>query len=436
MRNRIRKNGITALVTIAILATLTALGAAAYLVHEGLLFAPGTVQEKESLDHVPGDVSAPSPKEIIVESLLEPEVEEHVQEGDGSGARHVTPEELQSYQQALKESVGNYCYEHLDAKDQHLYAEIYGILSTFGTDTLLSTTDPDLLKHVFSCVMLDHPEIFYVTGYSLTKYTRNNMIEEIAFSGKYTMSASEAMAMKAKVEATATECLLNAPEGDDYEKVKYVYEWLIKRCNYVLDAENNQNILSVFVTTDTVCQGYAKAAQYLLNRLGVFCILCEGEAMGSEAHVWNIVQIDGEYYYLDVTWGDASYTFNETDDAALMPPDINYEYMCVPYTEIAGTHLIQETVTLPACNSMRDNYYVREGVYFTDVDEEQLKGAFAKAYDRGSDTVTLKCATDETFKEMERYLIDREHIFDFLRGNSKVNYIKMEDRHLFVFYLN
>ena len=45
MRNRIRKNGITALVTIAILATLTALGAAAYLVHEGLLFAPLSPQK-------------------------------------------------------------------------------------------------------------------------------------------------------------------------------------------------------------------------------------------------------------------------------------------------------------------------------------------------------------------------------------------------------
>ncbi len=433
MSRRRKKGGFTALITVAILSALTAGGTLLYIIHSD----QQTGRSASSLDHVPGDYQAASPEAILVESLLEPQVEIRVQESGDETGEHLREDELSAFRdEILSDSLRNYCYEHLSDEEKRLYEEVYGVLRTFGSGRLLSTTDPDQLKKVFSCVMLDHPEIFYVTGYSLTKYTRNNVIEDIAFSGKYTMSREEAEAAAAEVESVALSCIFNAPSDDEYEKVKYVYEWLIHRCDYVLDAENNQNILSVFLTTDTVCQGYAKAAQYLLNKMGVFCILCEGEAMGREAHVWNIVRIDGEYYYLDVTWGDASYTFNESDPEAPTPPEINYEYMNVPYTEIAGTHLIQETVTLPVCNSMRDNYYVREGIYFTDVNEDRLAAAFGSAYEHMRDTVSIKCSDDTVFRDMERFLIDREHIFDYLRGNSKVNYIKMEDRNLFLFYLN
>lgn len=417
------------MITIAVLALLTGGMGAAYLVYSD-------AARSARFDEVPADKT---PEKLIVESIMEPEVDvisESGKEPRQERAASRLPEgDLTLIKASLEQDETRYCYAHLTNAEKQVYAEILSCVRSFKEDVILSTVDPNTVERVFSCVLLDHPDIFYLTGYAITKYTRGDTIEDIAFAGKYTMDAKEAERNLRLVEEVADTCIINAPQGDEYDQVKYVYEWLIKRCDYVLDAENNQNILSVFRTTETVCQGYAKAAQYLLNRMGVFCILCEGEALGREAHVWNIVRVNGEYYYLDVTWGDASYTIHTNEEDGPVPPEINYEYMCVPYSEIVGTHEIRNTVTLPVCNSMTDNYYVHEGLYFEEVNSDRLSHAFGRAVGGGEPTVTIKCANATVYRDMLHYLIDREHIFDYLPGSGNVNYLTMDDRCYLLFYL-
>lgn len=433
MRKRGKNGGTVALITFAVLLAIT-VGAGVYVLTQNGSLSLSALNDDFSEERT-RPATAADAADIIIESMLEPEIEVVEKKLTAAPDNGLSEEELLKISESIRNNTfNNYCYEHLDETEQKLYSEVYGILKNLRENILVSSKDPEQINKVFSCVMLDHPEIFYVTGYSLTKYTKGDEIENITLTGKYIYTPEEVESFMAVVERVAAECVAGCSFDDEYSKVKYVYEWLISRCDYELDAENNQNILSVFVTNKTVCQGYAKAAQYILNKMGVFCILCEGEAMGSEAHVWNIVRVNGEYYYLDVTWGDATYTFNESEVDFEMP-EINYEYMCVPYTEIAGTHAIYETVTLPVCNSMRDNYYVREGLYFDSLDESKLRYAFDRGYIEGKSNISIKCADKNTYDEIERYLIDREHIFDFLQGNKKANYVKMEDRNYFLFYL-
>lgn len=365
---------------------------------------------------------------------------EKVEELNDSSEPDVSELPQKDLAQASEELVDNeglkfYAYEQLNDEDRILYTEIYSILSTFAKDTKVSSKDPDRIEKAFSYVMLDHPEIFYITGYSFTKYMRGSQIEKITLSGSYTMSKSEAMKKQTELEEYTKKCIEGySGRVDDYEKVKYVYDYIIKNNEYDMSAPNNQNILSVIESHRTVCQGYAKSMQYILNKMGVFCILCEGIVKATESHVWNIVRIDGEYYHVDATWGDSSYMIAE-DAEEFEVPDINYDYLCLTDDAIKETHVIKDNISLPKCNSMRDNYYVREGLYLTELNTDVINGAFERARENGERLVTLKCADANVYTALYNHLIENHAIFDYLDGTTTINFVEFKDECRISFYI-
>lgn len=328
-----------------------------------------------------------------------------------------------------------YAYDKLSEEDKVLYTEIYSILSTHAKDTKVSSIDPDQIEKAFNYVMLDHPELFYLTGYSFTKYMRGNKVEKITVSGSYTMSASQAEVAKLSVDAYVDKCT-SGYDGpiDEYEKVKYVYDYLIKNTEYDLSAPNNQNILSVVKEGRTVCQGYAKMMQYMLNKMGVFCILAEGTVKGTESHVWNIVRINNEYYHVDATWGDASYMIEDNAEG-FEAPEVNYDYLCITDEEVLKTHVIKDNIELPKCDSMEANYYVKEGLYLTELNTGIIMEAFENARINGDKIVTLKCENANVYTAVFNHLIENHAIFDYLDGSATVNYVEFRDACRISFYI-
>lgn len=362
---------------------------------------------------------------------------EESEEAGGDAYESVSEAGLEEAAQS-QTTTGSYAYSTLSPEEQRLYLEILTILRTMGQDTTISSTDTTQIEKVFKSVLIDHPEIFYVQGYSMTKLTRAGILSKITLSGTYTMTPPEKEEKERLAVAAAANILSQLPAGaSEYDKVRFVYEYLVLHTEYDINSEQNQNILSVLLNGRSVCQGYAKTAQYLLNQSDVFCTLAEGVVKGGEPHVWNIVRIDGQYYNVDVTWGDASYNITGTDASTgnADVPEINYDYLNVPDTMLRTTHVINSPITLPACQSMDANYYVREGIYFTEFDENKLAGLFANAYADGDTTVQLKCADTNVYQAFYQHLITDEKIFDYLNGGRSVKYVEMREQCSMLFYL-
>lgn len=226
-------------------------------------------------------------------------------------------------------------YQMLSENQQSVYRQIYAnaqnLTEKFAPEKTVSASD---VKTAFEAVIGDHPEMFWLeTGYS-SKYLANGQCVEIDL--KYNGTADDLESAKQRFDAAAQNLITGAASLDsNYEKEKYVHDALASAVTYDLTADMNQSAYSALVNGKSVCAGYARAYQYLLQQLGIPCYYCTGYSGGD--HAWNIVKLEDGYYNVDVTW----------DDAAA----IRYDYFNKTDADFASTHVRQNlSVYLPACN--------------------------------------------------------------------------------------
>lgn len=226
-------------------------------------------------------------------------------------------------------------YYMLNDKEQHLYRQIYAnataVVERFAPVENVSVSE---LKDTFAAVYNDHPELFWMDTVYACKYKSNGQCAEINLQFNYTAQNLEKE--KASFEEKANAIITAANEKENnYEKEKYVHDTLISQVEYVAYAKINQSAYSALVNGRTVCAGYARAFQYMLQKLKIPCYYCTGYA--GESHAWNIVSLDDGYYNVDATWDDTG--------------EGTYDYFNRTDADFLGNHLRQElSVKLPPCN--------------------------------------------------------------------------------------
>ena len=74
--------------------------------------------------------------------------------------------------------------------------------------------------------------------------------------------------------------------------------------DYVSSSVIKHTAYGAFGKRASVCQGYAMAYMYLLQRVGIKNYYCSSETLN---HGWNIIYINNKPYHVDVTWDDKSW---------------------------------------------------------------------------------------------------------------------------------
>ncbi len=311
-------------------------------------------------------------------------------------------------------SVGKYAYEHLDEEGKAVYDEMLTAILNHEEKIKLSTTDLDLMRRAYTAVCGDYGGLFWVEGYVFTRYTKGEELVSLEFAPKYTMTKEERRIMQVQIDDIAGISI----NDTDYDKAKYVYELLALNTEYVKDATDSQNIISVFIKRQTVCQGYACAVQYLLEQLGIQSVIVSGTALG-DAHAWNLIRLDGEYYYMDATWGNNGYQNGQGPEKSF----IDYNYMAMTTEEMKMGHVPDANMELPDCTAVMNNYFIREGTYIEEWDPERMGAVLSQAWMQGR-VVTLRFSDEILKKQAFRYFIDEGYIADYCDGITQINYIE------------
>lgn len=113
---------------------------------------------------------------------------------------------------------------------------------------------------------------------------------------------------KSELEKVAKEVLKSA-SGDNYNKIKYIHNWIVDNTEYeTRKLANTSNAYGCIVNNSAICEGYARAFKYYMDKLNIPCILVSGDAVDedgkSERHAWNYVYINNDWYAIDTTWDD------------------------------------------------------------------------------------------------------------------------------------
>ena len=322
-------------------------------------------------------------------------------------------------------SDGKYAYSCLNDEEKLAYDQMLDAILNFKSDVSVSTTDLNVLETAYEAIKADYGGIFWFTGYSYVTYYENDgvTIMAIKISPQFTMTKEQKEKKQAEIDAVVDQWLEGSESlTDDYEKTKFVYETLINRVDYNAYSLENQNIISVFLNQSTVCQGYASAASYLLERLGVPSTIITGSANG-EPHAWNLVYVNNAYYFMDVTWGNSHY--RDKNNEAIKR--IGYEYLNVTGEELFKTHTVDEPFALPECVSNADNYYIREELYFTDWYPELIGNTIQADLMSDKKEATLKFASADLMNRAKEYYLDEQHIYDYLSGVDHLSYYMSEE---------
>lgn len=208
----------------------------------------------------------------------------------------------------------------------------------------------------------DLPDVFWLTNAWFDMGSKRTRLE---FNYMQGCDESNIQSMHEELKSAAEEVVRLAPQdGSDYDKVLFVHDYISQHTAYdaSVDFETGSGLCytayGCLVQNKAVCQGYAEAFTYVMNLMGIESGVCQGDTYVG-GHAWNYVLLDGDYYWLDITWDD---TDNET-----FP--VSHNYFLFDDEIMSRTRKTEwEQNFAPVCTADKYNWFAVNGTYLKGYD--------------------------------------------------------------------
>lgn len=292
--------------------------------------------------------------------------------------------------------------------------------------------NPDELAEAMNILEYKNPEIFWISGYSLSY---DEFSAEVTFKIMNQYTPDNLKSMSEELNASIQKIVKNLDKNlSDYEKILQIHDYLVINTEY----DSNSALLSekgiwstpygCLINGQAVCQGYAQAFQLLMNALNIECGICSGTAQ-NEPHAWNYVLLNQNYYWVDVTWDDPVAPDLEYNDW------IHHSYFLINDEMLFRTrNLDGKEIFKPNCNSLQDNYFIKEDNYLLDYQFSEIDKRLLQHVDDGK--IEVMFATESAYQACIQDLFSNKNIWNaeiFQETGGSINY--QQDQNSYVLRL-
>ena len=151
---------------------------------------------------------------------------------------------------------------------------------------------------------------------------------------KHAYEKEEIQKLSSKVDELIQENITDNMSTRD--KIKAIHDYIINHTEY--DKLKTENVNDTTYKSNTaygvlfqnygICSGYSDAMKLFLDKLNII-----NYKISNDQHIWNLVNIDGKWYHLDLTWDDPvsdknitrdSYFLITTKTLKLLDDDVHY----------------------------------------------------------------------------------------------------------------
>lgn len=252
-----------------------------------------------------------------------------------------------------------YYYTKLNKQQQAVYHAMQQCLMNLADEWQVPRVSGEELYNIFFQLRLDHPEIFWATGFKYRYYENSG---NLIFLPEYLFEKAKIREHQKAMTSRVEKLVRPAKSMSELEKEKYVHDFICQNVRYdKLKKSYSHEIIGPLGQGVGVCEGIAKSVKMLLDALGVWNVIAicgnNPEKGIKYRHTWNIVKIGGSCYHLDVTF-----------DNSLGDEEIRYDYFNLDDKNIFRDHepLIAPT---PSCTDGGHFYYKEKKLSFTKVED-------------------------------------------------------------------
>ena len=255
-----------------------------------------------------------------------------------------------------------------------------------------------------------YPELYYMNGFYYEYIDQSVVSLQLNY-----LEAIESLKEKYEQLMSKTDLIIASVVTDemtDYEKEKALHDYLIETTRYDEDNQwpvESHTAYGALVNGVAVCDGYAEAFDLLLKKVGIKSELVYGSLDG-ELHAWNLVEINGKAYFVDVTANDP--TNNENNY-------MKYTFFNVPFDFMTNSHDFEGDY--PWVNSIEENYFYKNGHYFDSI--ESVNNFIYNELSNNSEKIRINfmLATNNLKEQINLENIIQEYLSDH-RNTYNQNY--------------